>query len=36
MWLPLLCVFGQTANFARQAAESTGDVRFVVGVRAWF
>ena len=28
--------FGQTANFARQAGESTGDVRFVFGVRAWF
>ncbi len=28
--------FGQTANFARQAGESTGDVRFVLGVRLWF
>jgi copper resistance protein B len=28
--------FGQTANFARQAGESTGDVRFVFGIRAWF
>ena len=28
--------FGQTAKFARQAGESTGDVRFVLGVRAWF
>ena len=28
--------FGQTANFARQAGESTGDVRFVLGVRVWF
>ena len=28
--------FGQTANFARQAGESTGDVRFAFGVRAWF
>jgi copper resistance protein B len=28
--------FGQTANFARQAGESTGDVRFVFGVRLWF
>jgi len=28
--------FGQTVNFARQAGESTGDVRFVFGVRAWF
>jgi copper resistance protein B len=28
--------FGQTASLARQAGESTGDVRFVVGVRVWF
>jgi copper resistance protein B len=28
--------FGQTANFARQAGESTSDVRFVFGIRAWF
>ena len=28
--------FGQTANFARQAGASTGDVRFVFGIRAWF
>jgi copper resistance protein B len=28
--------FGQTANFARQAGESTGDVRFAFGVRLWF
>jgi len=28
--------FGQTANFARQAGESTGDFRFAFGVRAWF
>ena len=28
--------FGQTANFARQAGESTGDVRFAFGVRVWF
>jgi copper resistance protein B len=28
--------FGQTAIFARQAGESTGDFRFVFGVRAWF
>jgi copper resistance protein B len=28
--------FGQTANFARQAGESTGDVRFALGVRVWF
>ena len=28
--------FGQTANFARQAGESTGDFRFAVGVRVWF
>jgi copper resistance protein B len=27
---------GQTANFARQAGESTGDFRFAFGVRAWF
>jgi copper resistance protein B len=28
--------FGQTANFARQAGERTGDVRFAFGVRLWF
>jgi len=28
--------FGQTANFARRAGESTGDVRFALGVRVWF
>ena len=28
--------FGQTANFARQAGESTGDVRFAFGIRVWF
>jgi copper resistance protein B len=28
--------FGQTANFARQAGESTGDFRFVFGLRTWF
>jgi len=28
--------FGQTANFARRAGESTSDVRFVLGVRVWF
>jgi copper resistance protein B len=28
--------FGQTANLARQAGESTSDVRFVLGVRLWF
>jgi copper resistance protein B len=28
--------FGQTANFARRAGESTGDVRFAFGVRLWF
>jgi copper resistance protein B len=28
--------FGQTANFARQAGESTGDLRFVFGIRTWF
>jgi copper resistance protein B len=28
--------FGQTANFARRAGESTGDVRFVFGIRTWF
>jgi copper resistance protein B len=27
---------GQTANFARQAGESTGDFRFAFGVRVWF
>jgi len=28
--------FGQTAIFARQAGESTGDVRFAFGIRVWF
>jgi copper resistance protein B len=28
--------FGQTANFARRAGESTRQVRFVAGVRVWF
>jgi copper resistance protein B len=28
--------FGQTANLARRAGESTGDVRLVFGVRTWF
>jgi copper resistance protein B len=28
--------FGQTAIFAKQAGESTGDVRFAFGVRIWF
>ncbi len=28
--------FGQTANLARRAGESTGDVRFVFGLRLWF
>ena len=28
--------FGQTANFARQAGESTGDFRFAFGIRVWF
>ena len=28
--------FGQTANFPRHAGESTGDVRFVFGIRTWF
>ncbi len=28
--------FGQTANFARRAGESTSDVRFAFGVRVWF
>jgi len=28
--------FGQTAIFARQAGESTGDFRFAFGVRVWF
>jgi copper resistance protein B len=27
---------GQTANFARQAGESTGDFRFAFGIRVWF
>ena len=28
--------FGQTANFARRAGESTGEVRFAFGIRIWF
>ena len=28
--------FGQTANFARRAGESTNGVRFLFGVRSWF
>jgi len=28
--------FGQTASLARRAGESTGDVRFVFGLRLWF
>ncbi len=28
--------FSQTAPFARRAGESTGDVRFVFGIRSWF
>jgi copper resistance protein B len=28
--------FGQTGIFTRQASESTGDFRFVFGIRAWF
>jgi copper resistance protein B len=28
--------FGQTADFARRAGESTGGVRFVAGLRLWF
>jgi copper resistance protein B len=28
--------FGQTAGYARRVGESTGDFRFVFGVRAWF
>jgi len=28
--------FGQTANFARNAGDSTSDVRFVFGIRSWF
>jgi uncharacterized protein involved in copper resistance len=36
MLLPLLCVFGQTANFARHMRERTGDVRFAFDVRLWF
>jgi copper resistance protein B len=29
-------LYGQTARFARQSGESTSDLRFVFGVRAWF
>jgi len=28
--------FGQTASYARRTGDSTGDFRFVFGVRAWF
>jgi copper resistance protein B len=28
--------FGQSASFARRAGESTGNVRFVFGIRSWF
>jgi copper resistance protein B len=28
--------FGQTANFAKRAGESTSDLRLAVGVRIWF
>jgi copper resistance protein B len=28
--------FGQTASLARQVGESTGEVRFALGVRVWF
>jgi copper resistance protein B len=28
--------FGQTANLAQRAGESTGDLRFVFGIRTWF
>jgi copper resistance protein B len=28
--------FGQTAGFTRSAGESTGDVRFLFGIRSWF
>jgi copper resistance protein B len=28
--------FGQTANYARRAGESTGSVRFAFGIRTWF
>jgi len=28
--------FGQTASLARQAGDSTSDVRFLIGVRLWF
>jgi len=28
--------FGPTANFVRRVGESTGDVRFVFGIRTWF
>jgi len=36
IWVVYQGKFGQTANFARQAGESTGDVRFAFGVRVWF
>jgi copper resistance protein B len=29
-------LFGQTADYAREEGESTSDLQFVVGVRAWF
>lgn len=28
--------FGDTGNFAREEGESTSDLQFVAGVRAWF
>jgi hypothetical protein len=36
MLLPLLCVFGKTANFGRQKGDSIGEVCFMFGIRAWF
>jgi copper resistance protein B len=29
-------LFGGTADYARQEGQSTGDLQFVVGIRAWF
>lgn len=29
-------IFGQTADFAREEGEKTGDVQIVAGVRIWF
>jgi uncharacterized protein involved in copper resistance len=36
MLRPLLCRFGQTADFVRQAGERRGDVLFAFGLRLWF